>query len=509
MKKLNQQDPSIDFIDLESNLGTVNKLITPSLSDDTKFIEPTKLAGENFLKLDFIGINDKDLFKNEPIENQCPPDNSATKDVQIKSTIALVEVYKVSSFLGTSGPGQLLNTLTLLPGEESTITIRTFSRTASKTNDSTSIIDSYSTETENRFNQERKNEETNTTARQENETASAKAGGNAIWGWGTASASGSWSRDTHTQRTNFTHQFTKTITNHTQKASSSRNIQIGTSTEVKNEEEKYESIERKLKNVNLGKTLDYKFHQLNQEYHTILHVTDLKIAYMKKFKEKELILEYYTLEDLDLLLEKRINDKYHTELKKRIKVMLQVMAHDGDLVLESDPDLCKSPCEDKQKLNLKQQCVYKTVSVDEKGNESETNCSPDDALYDPVKSFWRFNKEKYTKFQYPTDDVPQICACVPGYVVGFMTQILRTDGIRIEPRLGVTDALDDYGKNVQNAEVSGLQLDNQLKLSLINREENANQILQKAMEEGYNVGQLAHLYHLLYNCIEDDHGPFS
>ncbi|PGX73131.1 hypothetical protein [Priestia megaterium] len=474
----------------------------PPKPREKTFIEPTTLSGKNYIKLAFPQIKaptgtkpddwswffeqDTDDDKKTP-SDECPK----TKGMEIPKTLLFIPTYQLSSFLGKSGSGRLLNTFTLLPGEESNITIRTFSRTSTTENKSTSIVDSYSEETENRFLQERKEEDWSLKYREENETTSAKAGGQGIWGWGSASASGSWSRDTHTKRTDFSYNLMNTVENHTQKASSSRNIQVGTSSETQNDKSKFESVERKLKNVNLDRVLNYKFYQLNQEYHSVLHLTGVQVGYMKKEQDKQLILEQYSIEDLDRLLEKRVQQGYRNDVKEGIQEMLLsfIAYPEAEIIIAKDqnPNTCgyTNPLEGK----------LKEIPI------IELTTDPDD----PNKKFPRFIKKR-TTLKYHTDENEEEF-CIDGYIVNLTTQILRTDGVRIEPKLGAGGALDAYEKNKQNQQVWSQYLDNRMKLALINKEEKIKELIDKVIDDTHNndKSEKARIVHLLYNCLADHH----
>lgn len=490
-----------DMNENEESIPLFPENIPSKSSGERTFIEPNTLKGGNYLKLEFpeLTVPSPDDIFSPDTDTDVPDDtNVNTKDIKIDRTLLLIPTYQLSSFLGTSGSGRLLNTFTLLPGEESNITIRTFSRTASKENTSTSIVDSYSEETESRFLEERKEEDWSLKYREENEVMSAKTGAQGIWGWGTGSASGSWSRDTHTQRTDFTYNLTNTVKNHTQKASSSRNIQVGASSEIQKDESKFESVERKLKNINLDRVLNYKFYQLNQEYHTVLHVVDMQVGYMKKDLDKQLIFEKFSIEDIDTLLEKRIALNYQDDVKKAIQDMLfAFVAFNEDELDISDTSQNENSCENNSDpLEGKLQPVPII----------ETIIKPDG------KEFPRFKKNKVNLI-YQTDTKKE-SFCISGYIVNLTTQILRTDGVRIEPQLGAGGALDAYGKNKQRQEVWSQYLENEWKLALIKREELAQQILGEAVKASkpgdiHKALDKASVFHTLYNCLQDDHSPWD
>ncbi|MNW45559.1 hypothetical protein D3C74_228270 [compost metagenome] len=454
----------------------------PNLTEELVVYEPTLMNGNAHLMLDLNGIGPSgtkpsDLFI-ETVEESPEETNPEIKETVIDRNLSIVEVYQLSSFLGRSAIGKLINTFTLLPGEESTVTIRTFSRIASTKNQSSSIVDSYSKETEDRFYDERKRESGYLKYREVNEAISAKAGGTGFWGWGTASASAGTNRDTHDKRTDFSKDFMKSVRNHTQKASSSRHIQIGTSESQETVNERYESVERKLKNPNINRTLSYKFKQINQEFNVALQLVDVKIAYSKKDKLKQAIYETYSLEDLEQLLIDKIKAEYIDEVRKRIENMMLLKVHKQDNL-----DLTKRTddvCSDDEILDFELKCVAERVSIDNLGNETISDVC--NTVGPVVNSYVRFKKNK-TKVTYKTDDINPGELCLPGYLVRFNIHKVLTDGVRIDPYVGTQDALDGHGLSLQQNILNQMEKDNQMREVLRKREELAQDLFRQIFRD--------------------------
>lgn len=62
--------------------------------------------------------------------------------------LALVESVTLSSFLGIYGAGRVVRTFSLLPGEKTKISVRTFTKRDEDRKQSTSILDSVSEESD-------------------------------------------------------------------------------------------------------------------------------------------------------------------------------------------------------------------------------------------------------------------------------------------------------------------------------------------------------------------------
>jgi hypothetical protein len=63
----------------------------------------------------------------------------------------IIQVYGISSFLGDYGLGRTIKTFTLLPGEQTKISTRTWRATTETRADSTSIVDSFDENSSERF----------------------------------------------------------------------------------------------------------------------------------------------------------------------------------------------------------------------------------------------------------------------------------------------------------------------------------------------------------------------
>src|SRR5215204_4689506 len=86
------------------------------------------------------------------------------------ANLFLVETYGISSFLGDYGLGPTVRTFTLLPGEETKISIKTWRSTQSKVAEASSIVDSYTTEAGSRFTNTVQQETTDKANRQNKES---------------------------------------------------------------------------------------------------------------------------------------------------------------------------------------------------------------------------------------------------------------------------------------------------------------------------------------------------
>lgn len=70
----------------------------------------------------------------------------STFQAYILPFLSLVEVYELSTFVGNYGKGKTVGTLSLLPGEQTQISMKSFTHTKKSVQDSSNIFDSSSKE---------------------------------------------------------------------------------------------------------------------------------------------------------------------------------------------------------------------------------------------------------------------------------------------------------------------------------------------------------------------------
>jgi hypothetical protein len=193
--------------------------------------------------------------------------------------LLLVEVYRLSSYLGSYGAGRVLKTFSLLPGEKTKISVKTYTRRTEDAKSASSILDSFTQESADDFEKSMSAEQSDKHSESENFEYHAEAEASASWGWGSAKVSGGVKGGTVSQREEFAKNVSSAAQKHTAKASAKRDVQINTSTEVKEETGEETAIERVIENVNLSRTLNFVFRQMNQQFVTILQLADVRVAF--------------------------------------------------------------------------------------------------------------------------------------------------------------------------------------------------------------------------------------
>jgi hypothetical protein len=357
-------------------------------------------------------------------------------------TLMLVEYYRLSSFPARYGAGRTIKTFSLLPGERTTIRINTYKRSTQTFSQASSILDSTSEESENDFEQavmaEQSTQDASSRAFEYN--AEAKAEGKASWGWGAASVSvsGGVKGSTNASRDELAKNVSNAVTQNSARASSRRDVQVDTSLDVKLEAGEEQAIERELSNVNMSRTLNFVFRQMNQEFVSLLHLVDVRVAYFNGYTESRMEVP---LPQLNQLLDTYIVPEQQAGVLAAITAELKALTDYRDQVRD---DFIQT----------------RTLTADGTGVDVD---------------YLRVNPEALSSFR-PAPDSPPIT--VPGVIMAADSHVMRTDGVVVDTFLGLGNGLDDYSTGLQQEAVRTRQIENDTAQAEIDRRQLALQIIR-------------------------------
>ena len=165
-----------------------------------------------------------------------------------KNRIILIESYRLSSFLANYGAGRTLKTFSLLPGEKSKISIRTYAQKEETMKSTSTILDSVTDDIASEFELSIGDETSNKTGYESSNDYKLEASVGVSWGgWLNASASASTSGATNAAREQLTKNIVNSTQKHVSKASARRDMQIDTTYEVKTTTTDETSIVREMR----------------------------------------------------------------------------------------------------------------------------------------------------------------------------------------------------------------------------------------------------------------------
>ncbi|GAA2410415.1 hypothetical protein GCM10010404_80490 [Nonomuraea africana] len=368
--------------------------------------------------------------------------------------LMLVEYYRLSSFPARYGAGRTIKTFSLLPGERTEIQVRSYKRTEKAISQASSILDSTSDEVESDFEQSVQAEHAtqDNTGRAFEYHAEARAEVTATWGWGKANASvsGGVKGSSNATREELAKNVSTAVAHNAARASSRRDVTVDTSLDMKQEESEEQAITRTLENVNVSRTLNFVFRQMNQEFVTLLHLVDVRVAFFNGFTESR---NEVALPKLGRLLELYIVEEHRQEvLTGIIEELRSIVDHTG----RPNPEFVEE------------------VSADD------------------TSPYLRVNPAATSTYR-PAPDAHEIT--VPGVIVSADSHVMRTDGIVVDTFLGRGNGLDEYSTGLQRQAVRARQIENDTRQAELDRLQLAVQLVRERDSAGVELYQ--HLFPVL------------
>lgn len=347
-------------------------------------------------------------------------------------TISIVLHLKMVSFLGNYGAGQTIKSIHLLPGEATTISMRTYKHDETRKEQSQNVLDSYSETSADELQNTVQSESQYTSGKSveevESKTGSWNAGGSiglnigflSIGGGGGGGEENTEATNTTTATQNMVGSLVSAVNHHVSSSDTQRQIEINTETSSTRISETEESIIRNIQNINKSRVLNFVFRQLLQEYISITYLDSVSIVYYNGFPESRRVAK---LPDLDNMLKSVLKDE--AAIKTVQNKIYRALCNIKDY-------------EDTQKGFI------------EKVQESMANCIDPT---DPTENFSYVRKIKGLKQTAEG-------FTVPGIILDVTKRVVRTDSAVVDALLGQGEALDCYNQNLQQAAVKEAELSN-------------------------------------------------
>lgn len=344
-------------------------------------------------------------------------------DAEAVPALFIVQVIGISAFLGNYGLGKTVKTFTLLPGETTTISTRTWRATEESIALASSIIDSYTESAADRFAETVMTETTDTATQAKTENWHAEAEVKGSFGFGSASVSGGGGGEYSSSTEEFAKAVDESVAEHTAESSAQRENTVTSNSERSTSTEEEEVVERSITNINVGRVLNFTFRELNQEYLTRTHLREVRIAFSNgnagSWREepvssmRKLVAEVIAPPQVDAVCE---------DLLRTIAVVF-------------DKDGLPVPVLDKVELtNCGRTATVTDATPDKKCRYAAP--SADGTMY------YRFKRGPLGQ----ESDDPY---AVDGVLLKERTVVMATDSVVVESLLGVNSALDAYSTALQ------------------------------------------------------------
>lgn len=397
---------------------------------------------------------------------------------QVEPQLFFIETLRLTSFPGDYGAGAVIKTFSLLPKEETNISVRTWKKSVTSINESSSILDSYTDEKANEFENSVQTENANASQIEQSNSYHVDAGANVSWTGGSANVNFGCEGSTNSQRQESAKVITNSIEKHSQKASAKREVTVETSYEKIEEAGAEEAITRTIENLNASRTLNFIFRQMNQQFHTLLHLIDIRIGFYNGIPGS---MKEYALHELETIVDQYLVNEYEIEIPSEPMVQ-QVLAggstSSGSTQSTSNVETRKS-LEELNRIILETyrnvhdyQSVKKTLveTVPTYNEDMEKIHEYIRVIPPKIVDGRKIGQQDYT-LREAEDGRPAEIRDVDGIIIGRKIITMRTDGVLVESLLGETNALDQYALDMQREEVRARRIENnriQVGLGLIN-----------------------------------------
>ncbi len=417
---------------LEKKDGTEAPLVLEAFTfDKTNAINElqlTRIAKSGFRPIiteSLGGFNTKLRFLREP--------------AKVVPYFMIIEEYRTCSYLGDYGAGKTVKTFSLLPGEKTTMTIRTYKEMSSTKAYSENVLDSFSEsstnelesliETETNQSSQNSSESTNSSSQSHTVDVStdAKVKFAKIVEFGVQAGyegnfANSSTNTTTSSRSSSVKAVNKALEKHVSNSNASRSVEVNTSTTESYTQGEENITVRQLENINKSRVLNFVFRQLLQQYITITYLSNVKIAFCNGYYESLRVVE---IDELDILLEDTIQHEYIEQVRQKL---------------------------------LKDYCTifnYKDEEIPfiEKVTRNLGAC----VGLDEEETFWRVRKNITDTWRA---DEGGLEITVKGPILNVSTNTLRTDSVVTDALLGQGEALDCYNTKLQEADTITAQLNN-------------------------------------------------
>lgn len=238
----------------------------------------------------------------------------------------VIEEYRINSYLGNYGAGKILKTMTLLPGEKTTITMRTFKQITSKHVMSQNVLESVSGEVvdslETFLQDERQNSASSSSSTSESFNIDVSAGCDLGFVSASVDVGYETSSSSDQSRTDAVNSLNNSMDKHTAQSNTNREINVNNSTEDSSTEEMEETIVRQLENKNYSRVLNFVFRQMQQQYISVTTLNNIKILFTNGYPESVRISGIEKLKDLlnEVILEEEVDGVYEDIINQYCKI---------------------------------------------------------------------------------------------------------------------------------------------------------------------------------------------
>lgn len=347
------------------------------------------------------------------------------KPETVKPMIILVEHFRVCSYLGDYGAGKTLKTFSLLPGEKTEITLKTYKNSTEIKSKAENILDSFTEDSANELENlistesDENSVSGHTVSNAVNASVNAsikaevsipikvvKVGLDIDGGFEVSANRTSTKNSTRSQNVK---KLNSAMDKHVSKSSAVREVEVNTEMTTTVETGEETMITRTLENINKSRVLNFVFRQLLQEYFTITYLEDVSLVFTNGYPESTFTAK---LDGIEGFLASVISDEVHM-LKVRDEILNELSSvydYEGN------------------RVRFVEKVTQNIVDI----NDNNVG----------QQHYYRKKKDLSQTYRDKT---------VPGIILDVQHRMLRTDSVIVDALLGQGEALDCFNIKLQEA----------------------------------------------------------
>jgi hypothetical protein len=328
------------------------------------------------------------------------------------------------SYLGDYGAGKTVGTFSLLPGEKTTISMRTYLDSSISRNRAENIIDSASESSANSFEKtiQDQNGMQGDTSSSHSESDDGSASYSIPFILTVGGGAGSSNSAEHHVST-ITAHVESSVESHINQSNKYREVNINSSSSQSVSSGQETSIVRELENVNLSRTLNFVFRQLLQEYIVLLSLRNIRFGFGNGNPSSNRLVLSQSLKDLlGTLVKPQFVQPIYEQIIQQVSFILNYNEDQKRFFECRQFDTQPTDCCDGTHTDGKSTCLWLRVK----------------GLTDTFENF-----------------------TVPGVILSAKRHVLKTPSVIVDSLLGQGEALDCYNMNTQQQAVITQQLNNQ------------------------------------------------
>lgn len=353
--------------------------------------------------------------------------NMVAVQVQVfKPRMVIIERYRLENYLGNYGMGKTLSSFYVHPKSKVSLSVKSWKTSSQSYEEASSILDSLTQSASDSFQTSFNSERSKSSQDTENSEYYAEVKGEAgFCGIGSVEAKAGARGSSSSTREEFSKDVRNTTSAHASESSAKREMQHNVSSVLQTEEGEEEVLVREIENLNAGHVLNFVVRELNQEYHSVLVLKDVRICF---FLGVGMIRDEAPLYQLDEFLRKYIRNDGEL-IRKYRNFILKEYAYVKDFTGARKPILL-----------IRNQSDDKAVSAD---------LMTDIENFKPKEQYISISRElNGTGRKIGGGETGQEIR-VEGIPVDVNTVTMKTDGVVCTALLDTALALDPYSISMQ------------------------------------------------------------